>query len=394
MLIGLVGGPSKGKSTFFKAATLAEVEISARPFTTLRTKDGEAYVKVECADSYFKVQCNPRYGFCLNHKRFVPVRLMDVPGLVEGASEGKGMGNQFLDSLNEADALIHIVDISGSTDKNGNQVERLSHNPEEDIKFLENELDQWYLRIIKKGWEKFTRTIAQENLDIKKSLAKQLSGLRVNEDIAQNAFAELKLSHKPSQWSNDDLLSLARELRKKTKPVIIAANKIDIEGARFNFEKLKDKYEMIACSAEVELALREAAKHKLIGYIPGDDKFKTLNEEKLNDKQKKGIEFMNSFLKENKSTGIQQILNKIVFEKLKYIAVFPGGVNKLEDKDGNVLPDCHLMQGGSTALNFAYKIHKDLGENFIGAIAVKDKRRVGRDYKLKNMDVIEIISRK
>ena len=159
MLIGLVGGPSKGKSTFFKAATLAEVEISARPFTTLRTKDGEAYVKVECADSYFKVQCNPRYGFCLNHKRFVPVRLMDVPGLVEGASEGKGMGNQFLDSLNEADALIHIVDISGSTDKNGNQVERLSHNPEEDIKFLENELDQWYLRIIKKGWVLYTNVL-------------------------------------------------------------------------------------------------------------------------------------------------------------------------------------------------------------------------------------------
>ena len=394
MLVALVGKPSAGKSTMFKAATLAEVEISPRPFTTLRAQEGEAYVKAECVDSYFKTQCNPRYGFCLNHKRFVPIRLMDVPGLVEGASEGKGMGNQFLDSLNEADALIHIVDISGSTDKNGNQVEKLSHNPEEDIKFLENELDQWYLRIIKKGWEKFTRTIVQENLDIKRSLAKQLSGLRVSEEIAQEALKELNFSHKPSEWSNKDLLNLAKKLREKTKPIIIAANKIDIEGAKFNFDKLKGKYEMIPCSAEVELALREAAKHKLIKYVPGENKFETLDETKLNENQKKGIGFMKKFLDENNSTGVQEVLNKIVFNKLKYISVFPGGVNKLSDKDGNILPDCHLFPEGSTALDFAYKIHKDLGDGFIGAITVKDKRRDGKEYLLKNGDVIEIVSRK
>ena len=394
MLVALVGKPSAGKSTMFKAATLAEVEISPRPFTTLRAQEGEAYVKAECVDSYFKTQCNPRYGFCLNHKRFVPFKLMDVPGLIEKSYEGRGLGNQFLDSLNEADALIHIVDISGSTDKNGNQVEKLSHNPEEDIKFLENELDQWYLRIIKKGWEKFTRTIVQENLDIKRSLAKQLSGLRVSEEIAQEALKELNFSHKPSEWSNKDLLNLAKKLREKTKPIIIAANKIDIEGAKFNFDKLKGKYEMIPCSAEVELALREAAKHKLIKYVPGENKFETLDETKLNENQKKGIGFMKKFLDENNSTGVQEVLNKIVFNKLKYISVFPGGVNKLSDKDGNILPDCHLFPEGSTALDFAYKIHKDLGDGFIGAITVKDKRRVGREYLLKNGDVIEIVSRK
>ena len=394
MLVALVGKPSAGKSTFFKSATLAEVEISPRPFTTLRAQDGEAYVKIDCIDSYFKTQCNPRYGFCLNHKRFVPFKLMDVPGLIEKSHEGKGLGNQFLDSLNEADALIHIVDISGSTDKNGNAVERLSHNPEEDIKFLENELDRWYLRVIKKGWDKFSRTVVQENLDLKRSLAKQLSGLRVTEAIAQESLKELNLSHRPSEWVPNDLLNLAKELRKRTKPIIIAANKIDIEGAKYNFEKLKEKYEMILCSAEVELALREAAKRNLIKYVPGENKFEILNENKLNEQQKKGIEFMKKFLDEFNSTGIQDVLNKIVFEKLKYIAVFPGGVSKLEDKDGNVLPDCHLLAEGSTALDFAYRIHKDLGDNFIAAITVKDKRRVGREYKLKNMDVIEIAAKK
>ncbi len=321
---------------------------------------------------------------------------MDVPGLVEGAHEGKGMGNQFLDSLNEADALIHIVDISGSTDKNGNQVEKLSHDPEEDIKFLEKELDQWYLRIIKKGWEKFSRTITQTNLDIKKALAKQLSGLRVNEEIAQESIKSLNLSHNPSAWSREELLNLARELRKRTKPIIIAANKIDVEGARFNFERLKEKYEMIACSAEVELALREAAKHELIVYVPGEDNFeiKKENESKLSFDKKRALNFIEEFLEENKSTGVQEILNKIVFEKLKYIAVFPGGVNNLKDSQGRIIPDCFLLENNSTALDFAYKLHKDLGDNFVKAINVKDKRPIGKEYKLKNRDVIEIVARK
>ncbi len=396
MLIGLLGKPSSGKSTFFKASTLAEVEISARPFTTLKATEGEGYVKVDCVDREFKVKCNPRYGFCLNSNRFVPIRIMDVPGLVPGASEGKGMGNQFLDSLNEADALIHIIDISGSTDENGNQVEKLSHNPEKDIKFLEHELDQWYLRILKKGWEKFSRTVAQTNLDVKRSLAKQLSGLRVDEEIAQESIKSLNLNHNPTTWSNDDLLKLARELRKRSKPIIIAANKIDVEGARFNFERLKEKYEMIACSAEVELALREAAKHELIKYIPGEDYFEIVkeNENKLSFDKKNALNFIEEFFEENKSTGVQEVLNKIVFEILKYIAVFPGGVNNLKDSQGRIIPDCFLLKENSTALDFAYKLHKDLGDNFIKAINVKDKRPVGREYKLKNRDVIEIVARK
>jgi ribosome-binding ATPase YchF (GTP1/OBG family) len=99
MLIGLVGKPSVGKSTFFKAATLAEVPIASYPFTTIKANHGIGYVKVECIDREFNTQCNPSHGFCINHWRFVPVELMDVAGLVPGASEGKGLGNQFLDDF-------------------------------------------------------------------------------------------------------------------------------------------------------------------------------------------------------------------------------------------------------------------------------------------------------
>ncbi|MBI2507456.1 redox-regulated ATPase YchF [Candidatus Woesearchaeota archaeon] len=396
MLVGLVGKANVGKSSFFKAATLAEVEISNRPFVTIKPNRGEGYVKIECVDKEFNTQCNPRFGFCIDHSRFVPIELLDVAGLVPGASEGRGLGNEFLNDLNEADALIHIVDVSGSTDENGNPVEKLSHDPEKDIKFLENELDQWYLRILKKSWEKFSRTVAQANLDVKKSLAKQLSGLRVDEEVAQDSIKNLNLSHNPATWSNEELLKLARELRRRSKPIIIAANKIDVEGARFNFERLKDKYEMIACSAEVELALREAAKHELISYVSGEDNFHIVksNENKLSLDKKTALNFIEEFLEENKTTGVQDVLNKIVFEKLKYIAVFPGGVNNLKDPQGRVIPDCFLLKEGSTALDFAYKLHKDLGDNFVKAINVRDKKPVGKEYKLKNRDVIEIVARK
>lgn len=310
MLIGIIGAPNKGKSTFFKAATLAEVEIGDRPFVTIKPNRGTGYVKIECVDKFFNEQCNPRQGFCLNHNRFIPFELIDVAGLVPGASEGKGLGSQFLDDLNEADALIQIIDISGNTDSEGNRV--VDYDPEDDIKFLENELDQWYLRIIKKGWERFSRTVIQENLDVKKAIAKQLSGLRVNEDITDSVLKKLNLSLRPSDWKESDLLNLARELRKKTKPMIIVANKIDVKTGLQNFDRLKDKYSIIACSAEIELALREAAKKKIIEYVPGDNNFKIINND-LSESHKKALEFMKQFLDDNKTTGVQDVLNKVVF---------------------------------------------------------------------------------
>lgn len=391
MIIGLVGKPSSGKSTFFKACTLADVEIASYPFTTIEKNEGVGYVRVERVDKEFNVTATPRFGFQMGDYRFVPVRLIDVAGLVPGAYEGKGKGNQFLNDLRDADILIHIVDISGGTDENGEICKPLSHDPGKDIEFLENEIDMWYFGILKKGWAKLSRQISQENLEIKKILGQQLSGLHVNEEMVQDSLKELNLTHKVMEWSDDDLKALATSLRKKTKPMIIAANKIDVEGAEYEFEKAKKRFKdlmIIPCSAEVELTLREAAKHNLIEYIPGDSKFKIIGN--LNEKQKKALNFVEDFLKKFKNTGVQDTLDEAIFDLLKYIAIFPGGVNKLEDSEGRILPDCFLMKEGSTALDFAYKLHTDIGDNFVKAIDARSKRAVGKDYKLKNRDVIEI----
>src|SRR3989344_5422243 len=394
MIISVAGKPSVGKSTMFKAATLAEVEIASHPFTTIKSHEGIAFIKLECVDKFFNTQCNPRYGYCINHFRFVPIKLYDIPGLIEDAHKGEGLGLEFLNDIREADALIHIIDISGSTDEKGNSVPPLSHDPLKDVKFLENELDYWYLNILKKGWDKFVKSLRQENLNIKQALAKQLSGLKVTEEIVEHAIKKLKLLHHPDQWNEDDLMNLARELRKITKPMIIAANKVDIQGSEMYLKNLKEKFKdylIIPCSADSEIALKEAAKHNLIKYIPGEDDFTILDEKKLNPNQLNALNYIkNNVLKVYGSTGVQDVLNHSVFDLLKYLAIFPGGVSNLADKDGNIIPDCFLMPPNSTALDFAYKLHTDIGKKFIKAIDVKRKIPVGKEYSLKNRDVIEI----
>ena len=398
MLVGIVGKPNCGKSTFFKALTLADVEIANYPFATIKPNHGIAFVRVDCVDKEFNTQCNPREGYCINHIRFVPIDVIDVAGLVPGAHEGKGMGNQFLSDLNQANALIHVIDCSGGTNEKGESVPNNSYNPAEDIKFLETELDFWYFGILKKGWEKFARQIQQEHSDIAKALAKQMSGLGVTEDIAKFAIKKLNVDKEsPTKWAPEDLMKLASSFRKITKPMIIVANKIDVPGSYDNYKKLLDEFKdylIIPVSAESELALKEATKHKLIDYIPGDSTFNIHPDANINEKQKKGLEFLKTELEQHKGTGVQEAIEAAVFKLLDMITIFPGGVNNLADQYGNVLPDCFLMKNGSTALDFAFRIHTDIGKKFIRAIDVKTKRTVGKEHLLQNRDVVEIITGK
>ncbi len=398
MIIGVVGKANVGKSTFFKASTLMDVEIANYPFATIKPNHGVGMVRVDCVDKDFGVQCNPRTGFCKNHQRFIPVDMIDVAGLVPGAHEGKGMGLEFLNDLNQADALIHVIDVSGGTNANGEPVAPGSYDPENDILFLENELDYWYLGILKKPWEKFSRTVTQTHQDVAKALAKQFSGLGADEDLVKFLLKKTSLADKPlSSWSDDELFLFSRELRKATKPMIIAANKVDVPGAFDNFLRLKQNHPdliIIPCSAESELALKEANRKGLIDYLPGDKDFVIKGD--LSEQQLKALDFIKSSVLDRFEfgTGVQEVLNRAVFDLLGMIAVWPGGVNKLADKDGNVLPDVFLLPEGSTALDFAFKIHTDLGQGFIRAIHVPSKRTVGKDFVLHHRDVIEIISNK
>jgi ribosome-binding ATPase YchF (GTP1/OBG family) len=398
MLIGLVGKPSVGKSTFFKAATLAEVEISQRPFTTIKPNHGVGYVKIDCVDSEFNVQCTPKHGYCVKGKRFVPVELMDVAGLVPGASEGRGLGNKFLDDLREADAFVHIVDISGKTDAEGKTLPEGSlRDPSEDVVFLENELDRWYHGIFMKAWKSFSKSAETESREnLARLVAKQFSGLKIKEDDVRAVLKGFNFGDNSALWTNNDLMRFSSDLRRLSKPMIIAANKIDAGSGDESLERLKirfPKMAVIPCSADSELALREAARKSLIDYIPGDRDFAIKAD--LNHGQKKALETIrkNVLEKYESGTGIQEVLNRAVFQMLNYIAVFPAGAKKLRDSKGNILPDCFLLPSGSTALDFAYFLHTDFGRNFIKAIDARSKRALGKDHALKNRDALEIVTK-
>ncbi len=408
MLIGLVGKPNSGKSTFFKAATLMDVLIANYPFATIKPNRGVAYVKIEDLAPEFGKISNPREGYVKGPAgekgrgmegkfRFVPFELMDVAGLVEGASEGKGLGNQFLDDLAAADAFIHIVDVSGETNAEGKPTGAAeNYYPGNDIRVIKKELDLWYFGILKKVWKSFARTVEMQKTNFAESVAKQFSGLKVNADDVKHVILKLGLNaEKPASWSDSEIAKFANALRKHTKPMLIAANKIDRPNSKENYEKLKKEfdYEIVPCFADGELALREADKAGLVNYIPGDNKFEVIKGNKeVSEKQREALDSIKKIIREYNGTGIQQVLNKIVFDILQYIAVFPAG-DKLADSKGNILPDCFLMKKGSTALDFAYKLHTDIGKNFIKAIDVRTKKAVGKDYMLKHRDGLEIVTR-
>jgi len=394
MLIGLVGKANTGKSTFFKALTLAEVAIAPYPFTTLAPNEGIGFVKTTCVEKEFKTKCKPKHGYCLQANRFVPVKVIDVAGLVPGAHKGKGRGNQFLDDLREADILIHILDASGRTDAEGKPTE--GYDVCYDIRFLQEEIDLWFYAVIGKNWGVYARE-QEKGEKLSKILAEKLSGLHVNEEMIKKAMKKLNLSEFASEWNDTQLLEFVMQLRKESKPIVIAANKADLPEAASNIKKLRKEFPdllIIPCSAETELALREAARDNLISYMPGSDKFEILQEEKLNEQQKKALSFIKNYLEKHENTGVQQCLNAAVFDFLHYIVVYPVENEKhLTDKDGNILPDAFLLPQQSTALDLAYTVHTDIGNSFIAAIDARTKKRLAKDYQLKDKDIIRIMTR-
>lgn len=395
--LGIVGKPNTGKSTFFAAATLQNVKIAPYPFTTIEPNVGVGYVRLECVCRDFGVVDNPVGSLCVNGWRFAPVELIDVAGLVPDAWQGRGLGNRFLDYLRRADALIHIVDAAGATNSEGRPVEPGSHDPLEDVRFLEQELDMWTLGMLEKDWRKFAMSVEATGAKLDEELYRRLSGLQVSKQAIAEAIDAAQLYHKkPTTWTRDDLLNFVREMRARAKPMVIAANKADLEAARPNIErmreKLKGRYVVIPTSAESELALRKAVAAGLITYLPGDGDFEIVG--KLTAKQEAALEYIRrNVLNVWGSTGVQEVLNTTVFSVLGCVAVFPvADEQRLTDSEGRVLPEVYLMKRGATARDLAYVVHSELGDKFIAAIDVRTKRRLGAEAQLQHRMVIRVVA--
>jgi len=389
MLIAVVGKTNVGKTTFFSASTLVDAEISNRIFTTIKPNKGVTYVRVGCPCKKLGVKCNPQNSKCIDGIRYVPIKVVDVAGLVPNAHKGRGLGNQFLSDIMEASALIHVVDISGSTDSEGNIVSHGSHNPLNDIEFLKKEIDYWMLGILSKI--NAYKRMDMKDKDFSELIYKQLSGLGVKQQGVEYAIKEIEL--KPNS-SENTYLEFIEILRAKSKPIIIAGNKIDIAGAYELLQKTKESVSetIIPCCAEAELALRRASEHNLIKYMPGENDFEIISD--LDAKHRNALDFIrNNILQKYGSTGVQNVIDAAVFHLLDMIVVYPvENEHKFSDKKGNVLPDAFLLRRGSTALDLAYKVHEDIGKKFISAVDAKTGKHIGADYVLKDGDIISIKS--
>lgn len=384
--IALAGKPNTGKSTFFKAATLINVEIANYPFTTINANRGTSHVRVPCPCTQLEARC----GHCVGGVRFVPIELVDVAGLVPEAHKGRGLGNAFLDNLRQSEAIINVIDASGGTDIEGNVLGALSHDPLEDVTLLEKEISLWVAGIIEKNWQRLAKKAHLEH-NISHVIATQLAGLNIEEYQIKNALMKLGLSDKsPENWERADIINLSQQVRMSAKPIVIAANKKDVASSS-NLARIGEVCkDAVATSGEAELALRLAQQKELIAYVPGDTHFAIVAS--LNQQQTTALERLQKFI-EAEGTGVQKCLNTTVFDVLKYIVVYPvEDEHRWSDKQGRVLPDAFLIKEGQTAKDLAFKVHSDIGSGFIYAVDARTKKRLGEHHELQNGDIIKIVA--
>ncbi|MCL2786865.1 MAG: YchF-related putative GTPase, partial [Methanomassiliicoccaceae archaeon] len=348
-----------------------------------------------CPCTELGIKCNPNNSACRNGVRSVPIELLDVAGLVPDAWQGKGLGNQFLDDLRQADALINVIDVSGSTDLEGNPGNPGDHDPREDIVFLRREIEFWIREILKNGFSKIARQAKMQGEKIETAIHDRLTGLNISESQIKHALRAVPHPDDLTKWDYDVLLALAVKLRELSKPMIIAMNKADIAPAG-NIDTVRSISDTaVVTLSETELALKKAAAAGLVSYAAGEPTFTMNDVGKLNEGQRKALEKISQHMTVHGGTGVQRCLEMAAFGMLDLIAVYPvEDENKLTDNFGRVLPDALLMPKGSTAKDMAYRVHTDLGDKFIRAVNARTKRTVGSDYVLEDGDIIKIISGK
>ena len=421
--IGLVGKPNVGKSTFFSAATLAKVDIANYPFCTIEPNVGVAFVAARldcpCKDIRSKLEtegriepvqdddprqgslCEPRTGSCVAHRRLVPCFLVDIAGLVPGASEGRGRGNAFLADLANCNALIQVVDAAGSTDLEGNPqglnqpVEVARSRVNEEIEFLGLELDAWIAGLLGDGWTRGVRRVqAEGEKGLVSFIHERLTGLGATLSSVSLAYEAFRSEHadlgSPWDWTEAIIANLAVHLRKALFPIHIAANKFDVapEGV---LQGVVANGCIIPCMADVELGLRRASGADLIAYVPGSKDFEFRDASLLNEAQKKALVHMKERLSSNQGTGVATMLDTVLFDELDHIVVYPvQDEARWVDGDGKVLPDAFVVPSNIQAKALAYKVHTDLGEGFIRGVDGRTRRVVGADYELQDGDVLKI----
>ncbi len=395
--IGLIGKTNTGKTTFFNSATLSSEEISSYPFTTKSPVSGVAHAISLCVHPEFKIQDNPNNSKCLDGWRYIPIELIDLPGLIKDAWKGKGLGNQFLSIAAQSDALLHVVDASGGIDSTGQISEVGTGDPISDFADIEEELIMWYHKILEGNRDKVSKLI-KTGSDVLDAITDLYRGIGVTKDHVKVTFHATNLEEKEfDDFDMTDTKKFASYLRKISKPTLIVANKVDVEGADKNFARLRERYNdsiVIPVSGDSEFVLRRAEQKGLIKYSPGSETFEIIKSDELNEKQNNALNFIKKgIMGEYMRTGVQFAINVAVFKLLKMNSIYPvADENNLADKKGRVLPDLILLKDGATINDLAKEIHSDLTKGLLYGKDLRYNLRLPIDYQLRDRDVVSLIS--
>ncbi|CAG8978198.1 hypothetical protein HYALB_00011433 [Hymenoscyphus albidus] len=377
-LIGLVGKPSSGKSSTLNSLTDASSKVGNFPFTTIDPQRAIGYLQIDCPCARFNVsyRCKPNYGACIEGRRSVPIELLDVAGLVPGAHEGKGLGNKFLDDLRHADALVHVVDVSGTTDAEGKATR--GYDPSQDIVWLRSEIVQWILGNLMQKWGSIKRRHIAVKATAVETLQGQFSGYGSTSAVIARTLEKMALKEPLEHWSDETVSKVVNAFTDEKFPTVIALNKIDHADADKNISKIakmQDPKSIVLCSAISEIFLRKLAKQGFIKYNEGSE-FVDTREDLIadGDPEGGGLKEMDEKLKtrlENLkdmvlyrfgSTGVVQVLSRAA-ELLGLVPVFPvrnvSSFSSGASGSNAVFRDCVLVKRGTTVAECARKVIGD-----------------------------------
>eukprot|EP00916_Digyalum_oweni_P014005 GHVL01022874.1.p1 GENE.GHVL01022874.1~~GHVL01022874.1.p1 ORF type:complete len:409 (+),score=57.13 GHVL01022874.1:60-1286(+) len=385
-VIGCVGKPSAGKSTFFNSVTDGNAKVGNYPFTTIEPNEGIGYYTTECPCKRFNVQCRPRYGSCINGRRKIPVKLLDVAGLIPGASEGHGLGNKFLDNLRLADIFLHILDVSGTTNEMG--AATIGYNPELDHEWLKGEICSWIFQNIWSKWGSIAKKHQSTNSSVSQTLLNQLSGYGARLSLVEDVTDKLGLSDpvELKLWDKDMVNKMVELFVDHRFRFLLVLNKSDMETNETdkNILRLTEKYsDVVIASALAECFLKKMVQQEYIEYeddevftYPERDNLKPLDE-KLRRRINK---IQDMVLFRHGSTGVNRAINRAV-EMCGLIVAYP--VKYLPTECGqrsSKIPfqECKLIKKETTVRQLAKLLHVDIDKNY-GYAEGPNGLRIGED---------------